>query len=79
MTPKEFVALRARLGYNQKEIAGLLHTTERTVQRWESGENAVSVWVADAARRLPPKRRTGGAQIAAEGRAPYRVAKKKRG
>lgn len=59
MTPKEFSALRGRLGYTQKELALLLRTTDRSVQRWESGESRISVYVAAAARRLPKKKANG--------------------
>lgn len=37
MKPKEIRALRIRLGLYQRELAGLLGVSDRTVQGWENG------------------------------------------
>lgn len=48
MTPHELKLSRERLSLTQQELAFLLNTNIRTVQRWESGEripNPVAVRV----------------------------------
>ena len=40
-TPEEWKQLRLEVGFTQKEMAHLICTTERTIQRWESGERKI--------------------------------------
>lgn len=42
MTPEQFKQIRSDLGITQKQLAEGLKSSLRSVQRWESGERAIS-------------------------------------
>ena len=42
MTPEQFKQIRSNLGITQKQLAEWLKSSLRSVQRWESGERAIS-------------------------------------
>lgn len=41
MTPEQLKEWRADMGLNQREAADLVRRSERTWQRWESGETPI--------------------------------------
>lgn len=52
MTPSEFRAWRARMGYTQQQAAAALGVSLRTVKSWESGFAAPPAFLALACAAL---------------------------
>ena len=46
MTPEQFKQIRSDLTITQTQLADMMGTTLRSVQRWESGERKISGVVA---------------------------------
>lgn len=52
MTPADFRAWRARMGYTQQQAAQALGVTSRTVKAWEAGKCAPPAFLALACAAL---------------------------
>lgn len=60
MKPKEFRAIRERMGLSQTELAELMGTNQNTVSRWEIGKCKISEPIARFLRLLDKTTRKGG-------------------